>query len=181
VAGVSRVVFITGPSGSGKSTIAAHVAQRWPTTCALLDFDRVRTFVRAGYAEPAYGWSVECERQWSLARDVVAAAVPVYAARSVTVVVEAYANTGDVDRWQAAFGSIPVSTFVLLPPLDLVLTRNRQRRGAARLTDDDVRGNYAASLDWRDGNGVTVLRFTDESPEAQARVLIEHALPGAGG
>jgi adenylylsulfate kinase-like enzyme len=67
---VSRVVFITGPSGSGKSTIAVHVAQRWPTTCALLDFDRVRTFVRSGYAEPAYGWSAECERQWSLARDV---------------------------------------------------------------------------------------------------------------
>jgi adenylylsulfate kinase-like enzyme len=93
VARVSRVVFITGPSGSGKSTIAAHVAQLWPTTCVLLDFDQLRTFVRSGYAEPAYGWSAECERQWALARDIVAAAVPVYAAQSVTVVVEAYANT----------------------------------------------------------------------------------------
>jgi energy-coupling factor transporter ATP-binding protein EcfA2 len=181
VARVSRVVFITGPSGSGKSTIAVHVAQRWPTTCVLLDFDRVRTFVRSGYAEPAYGWSAECERQWALARDVIAAAVPVYAAQSVTVVVEAYANTGDFDRWQAAFGSIPVSTFVLLPPVELVLARNRQRHGAARLTDDDIRGNYAASLDWRDGNGVTVLRFVDEPPEVLAQVLIERALPATGG
>jgi energy-coupling factor transporter ATP-binding protein EcfA2 len=178
---VSRVVFITGPSGSGKSTIAVHVAQRWPTTCVLLDFDRLRTFVRSGYAEPAYGWSAECERQWSLARNVIAAAVPVYAAQSVAVVVEACANTGDFDRWQAAFDSIPVSTFVLLPPLDVVLARNRQRQGAARLTDDDIRSNYAASLDWRDGNGVTVLRFADESPDVQAQALIERALPGAGG
>ena len=62
-----------------------------------------------------------------------------------------------------------------------MLARNRERRGAARLTDDDIRGNYAASLDWRDGNGITVLRFADEPPEVQAQVLIEHALPAAGG
>jgi hypothetical protein len=62
-----------------------------------------------------------------------------------------------------------------------VLARNRQRHGPARLTDDDIRGNYAASLDWRDGNGVTVLRFVDEPPEVLARVLIEHALPATGG
>ena len=176
---VSRVVFITGPSGSGKSTVAAHVAQRWPTTCVLLDFVKLRTFVRSGYAEPAHGWSAECERQWTLARDVVAAAVPVYASQSVAIVVEAYANTGDFDRWQAAFGSLPVSTFVLLPPLDLVLARNRQRRGAARLTDDDVRGNYNASLDWREGNGVIVLHIADESPKVLAQRLIDRALPAA--
>ena len=87
----------------------------WPGEARCLHFDRLRTFVRSGYAEPAYGWSAECERQWSLARNVIAAAVPVYAAESVTVVVEAYANTVDFDQRQAAFGSIPASTFVLVP------------------------------------------------------------------
>jgi hypothetical protein len=146
----------------------------------LLEFDKLRTFVRSGYAEPAYGWSTECERQWSLARDVVGAAVPVYAAQSVAIV-EAYANTGDFDRWQAAFGSIPVSTFVLLPPLDLVLARNRQRRGAARLTDNDLRSNYNAPR-WtgRRGNGVIILRIADEPPEVLAQRLIDRALPAAG-
>ena len=62
-----------------------------------------------------------------------------------------------------------------------MLARNRQRHGAARPTDDGIRSNYAASLDWRDGNRVTILRSADESPELQAQVLIERAQPAAGG
>jgi energy-coupling factor transporter ATP-binding protein EcfA2 len=173
------VVFITGPSGSGKSTVAERVAERWPTTCVLLDFDRLRTFIRSGYAEPAYGWTAECERQWSLARRVIAAAVPVYLAQSVDVVVDAYANPGDFDLWRAAFGSVPTRTFVLMPPLALALARNRQREGPARLIDEDVRGNYAASAGWRDAD-VTVVRIQDETPDELAeRVFGSAAVPDA--
>jgi len=48
------------------------------------------------------------------------------------------------------------------------------------MTDDDIRGNYHDSLDWREGNGVIVLRIADEPPEVLARRLIYHVLPGTG-
>lgn len=54
---MSKIIFITGPSGSGKTTTAACVAETWPTICALIDFDKIRTCVKSGYAEPAHGWN----------------------------------------------------------------------------------------------------------------------------
>ncbi len=179
MAAVGRVVFITGPSGSGKSTVAAKVAGLWPSTCVLLDFDKQRTFIKSGYAEPAHGWNDECERQWALARDVIAAMIPTYAAQNVDVVVEAYANTGDYDLWQKAFGDVPCRTFVLLPPLEVVLARNNQRSGAAKLQEQDVRSNYECSMGWRSQPDVTVLENFTESPEQTARRIIDAATSAA--
>jgi hypothetical protein len=149
-----RLVLSSGPSGSGKTTVARKVAEWWPHTCVLLDFDRQRTFVKAGYAEPSYGWNDECECQWALARDVIAAVIPLYVGRDVDVVVHAYANVGDYDLWQAAFGDVAYRTFVLLPTLAAVIERNNGRCGAAKVTEADVRNNYAAFLSWRITPGI---------------------------
>jgi hypothetical protein len=169
---MNSLVFITGPSGAGKSATAAKVAELWPSTCVLLDFDEQRTRIKSGYAEPAYGWNDECERQWALSRDAIGALVPVYAARGVTVVVEGYANTGDYDLWLKAFGTASPRTYVLLPPLATVIERNNLRRGAARLKESDVVSNHEWSAAWRDQPGVTIFDNAGENPEQTARRIV---------
>jgi adenylylsulfate kinase-like enzyme len=168
-----ELVFITGPSGAGKSTTAGFVAANWPGRCACIDFDRVRTLIKAGYAEPAHGWSDEAEQQWEIAKKVVAVMTETYLAQNVSVVVEAFATFHDYPTWQEVFGQNEPYTFVLLPDLDSVIKRNSQRTGAALLKEIDVRQNHEWSERWRTVAGVTILDNSTEEPEQTAKRILQ--------
>lgn len=169
---MSRVLFITGSSGSGKTTVAAQVAEHWPSTCALLDFDKIRTFIKSGYAEPAHGWDKKTEKQWTIARDVVASMTQAYAPHNIDVVIEAFATPGDYSAWKKSFGNILHETFVLLPPLDRVLARNNERDGTAKLKEADIRQNYEWYEGWKNVDGVVVLKNSTDSPKQTADKII---------
>jgi adenylylsulfate kinase-like enzyme len=170
---MSLIVFVTGPSGAGKSTTAAQVAADWPDRCAFIDFDRIRTFIKSGYAEPAFGWNEETEQQWEIGKQVVAAMVAAYLAHNVSVVIDAFATFHDYPTWQALFGNTEYHTFALLPNLQVVLQRNNERTGAAKLKESDVRQNYEWSERWRTVEGVTIMDNSMEVPQQSASRIIQ--------
>lgn len=153
----AKLIFITGPSGAGKSTTAKEVASKWPSTCALLDFDKIRTLIKAGYAEPALEWNDETASQWGLAMQVIKAMAQAYIDNNVSVVVEVFATPSDLSKWQALFGDIPFRAFVLLPDLDVVIARNEERKGVTKLMEHKVRENYEWSVGWSKISGITIL------------------------
>lgn len=153
----AKLVFITGPSGAGKSTTAKEVATKWPTMCALLDFDKIRTLIKSGYAEPAIGWNDETERQWELTKQIVMAMAKAYTDNGVSVVLEVFATPHDYPKWKELFGDIPYKSFALLPDLDVVVARNNQREGTPKLKESDITRNYDWSIDWKSTEDIIVL------------------------
>lgn len=169
----AKLIFITGPSGSGKSATAKEVAASWPTTCALLDFDNIRTFIQSGYAEPANGWNDETEKQWELAKHVVTAMAQAYTSSGVSVVLEVFATPHDYPQWQDLFGDMAYKTFALLPEVSVVVGRNNQREGTARLKESDIAQNYDWSVGWKDIDGVTVIDNGNQSVVNVANHIIK--------
>ncbi len=169
---LGRIVFVSGPSGSGKSTTARHVAAHMSGLCALLDFDQVRLLVKAGYAEPAYGWNEDTERQWAIAKSVVGAMASTYCQQGVNVVIEAFATPHDYSFWRELVAGAPFSAFVLLPPVEVALERNAQRSGAAKLKDSDIRQHHDWSMGWYDVEDVTVLDNATITPEEVAADIV---------
>jgi predicted kinase len=159
---MSKIIFITGPSGSGKSTTAAKVAALFPSPCALLKFDEIRTFVKSGYAEPANGWDDETTRQWELAKTIVSSMAKAYLESGISAVIEAFSNPGDYTTWTSLFSEVgKYQTFAFMPSLKTTLARNASRTAAARLKVADIRQNHEWSVGWEEVEGVTVFDNTD--------------------
>jgi hypothetical protein len=103
----------------------------------------MRAFVKSGYAEPANGWDRETARQWEVAKAVVASVAKSYLESNISVVVEAFANSGEYTTWTSLLSEVGnYQTFALMPPLETVLARNASRAGVARLKEADIKQNH---------------------------------------
>lgn len=151
------LIFITGPSGAGKTTTASEVAARWPSKCALIDFDSIRTLIKSSYAEPAKGWNDETEQQWDIAKQVVASMAETYIKNNVSVVIPVFATPHDYPTWEKLFANMPYKPFALLPDMEVVLARNNQRKNIARLKESDITQNYEWSVEWKNTADVIVI------------------------
>jgi len=76
------------------------VAARWPSICAVLNFDEIRRLIKSGYAEPATGWNEATEQQWELAKHTVMAMAKAYIDNGVSVVLEVFATSYDFRKWK---------------------------------------------------------------------------------
>lgn len=152
------ITLITGPSGSGKSSTAEELASHWKSKCALIKFDKLRTFIKSGYAEPALGWNEETKRQWDVAKQVVAEMSKVYNRNNIQVFIDAFITPGeDYESWKILFKDLQLKTIVLLPSQKTVLDRNNQRDGIERLKEEDINQNYEWSKAWGNIPGVKVI------------------------
>jgi cytidylate kinase len=136
---MTRLVLVTGPAGAGKSATAAELAGSRAEATALLSHDLVYGFVRSGFLRPDKNWNDATERQWMLARDVCVSAAGNYLNAGLSVVIEAYAP-GGWPGWQVPGGVL--ESVVLLPSFDVVVKRNAERDGLARLDPGDLKRNY---------------------------------------
>ncbi|GGQ77185.1 AAA family ATPase [Kitasatospora griseola] len=145
-------VLLIGPAGAGKTTVARHWAERRPTPTAHISLDDVREWVQAGFANPQSGWNTASEAQYRLARRTCGFACRNYLANGISCIID---DAVFPDRpaiglggWKRHIGPgmIPV---VLLPGLDRVLTRNAERSGNRRLSDDEVARIHGRMAGWR--------------------------------
>lgn len=171
----AKLIFITGPSGTGKSTVAQAVANNWPSTCALIDFENMRGLIKSGYAEPADGWNDETERQWDIAKQAIAAMSEVYIRNGVSVVLPVFATPHDWPTWKKLLDKIDYKAFALMPEVEIVLARNNQSDGIAKLKESDIRQNYEWSVDWKNETDVTVLDNGSLNIAAIAKNIIEQS------
>ncbi|BAJ27239.1 hypothetical protein KSE_14110 [Kitasatospora setae KM-6054] len=145
-------VLLIGPAGAGKTTVARYWAERRPTPTAHISLDDVREWVQAGFANPQSGWNTASEAQYRLARRTCGFACRNYLANGISCIID---DAVFPDRpaiglggWKRHIGPgmIPV---VLLPGLDRVLTRNAERSGNRRLSDDEVARIHGRMAGWR--------------------------------
>jgi hypothetical protein len=82
--------------------------------------------VVSGHASPIE-WSAETTRQYTLARRSAARMAADYGDEGFAAVIDDVVGEDDVDQLTAHLAGRPLNKVVLIPRLDVVLTRNRTR------------------------------------------------------
>jgi hypothetical protein len=166
-------VLLIGAAGAGKTTIARHWADHRGAPTAHISLDDVREWVRAGFADPQAGWNEHSEAQYRLARRTCGFAARNFLANGVSCIID---DAVFPDRpavglggWKRHVGPglLPV---VLLPGLDVVLTRNAERSGNRRLSDEEVARIHGRMAGWY-GSGLPIIDNSQLDVPAAAAAL----------
>ncbi|WP_414720638.1 AAA family ATPase [Streptomyces sp.] len=166
-------VLLIGAAGAGKTTIARYWADHRGAPTAHISLDDVREWVRAGFADPQAGWNEHSEAQYRLARRTCGFAARNFLANGVSCIID---DAVFPDRpavglggWKRHVGPglLPV---VLLPGLDVVLTRNAERSGNRRLSDEEVARIHGRMAGWY-GSGLPIIDNSHLDVAAAAAAL----------
>jgi hypothetical protein len=166
-------VLLIGAAGAGKTTIARHWADTRGVPTAHISLDDVREWVRSGFADPQAGWNEHSEAQYRLARRTCGFAARNFLANGVSCIID---DAVFPDRpavglggWKRHVGPglLPV---VLLPGLDVVLTRNAERTGNRRLSDEEVARIHGRMAGWY-GSGLPIIDNSQLDVPAAAAAL----------
>jgi len=169
---MSEVVFITGPSGAGKSTTAKELTETQIETWALISQDHIRTFIKAGYANPEAEWTGETKKQWSVSIAICCDMAKRYHEAGINCVIELFAPPTEFEKWKQYLDVLPYKLFVLLPDVEKTVYRNSNRK--LPMKEEDVRENHEWFTEWKPSEA-TIIDTTDlsldESVEEISRCL----------
>ena len=166
-------VLLIGAAGAGKTTLARHWADHRATPTAHISLDDVREWVRSGFADPQAGWNENSEAQYRLARRTCGFAARNFLANGVSCIID---DAVFPDRpavglggWKRHVGPglLPV---VLLPGLEIVLSRNAERSGNRRLSDEEVARIHGRMAGWY-GSGLPIIDNSHLDVEAASAAL----------
>ena len=167
-----KIVLIGGPAGAGKSRLAAA----WCATrerAVHIELDDVRNRIVAGFADPQSGEPAVGE-QYALCVEACVREAATFASAGYDVAIDDVLEPEAFEaHWRPALSGIPYTLLILMPALDEVLERARQRQ--KRVREDIIRTQYEASKAWppeltMDTTGVSV-------EEALGFALRERLLP----
>ena len=167
-----KIVLIGGPAGAGKSTLAAA----WCATrerAVHIELDGVRNRIVSGLADPQGGAPMVGE-QYSLCVEVCAREAATFASAGYDVAIDDVLEPEAFEtHWRPALLGIPYTLLILMPELDEVLVRARNRE--KRVPEEIIRAQFEASMAWpaeltMDTTGVSV-------EEALGFALRERLLP----
>ncbi|WP_415948559.1 Pro-rich N-terminal domain-containing protein [Streptomyces sp. KLOTTS4A1] len=173
--GTTLAVLLIGPAGAGKTSVAKYWAEHRRVPTAHISLDDVREWVRSGFADPQSGWNDNSEAQYRLARRTCGFSARNFLANGISCILD---DAVFPDRpvvglggWKRHVGPglLPV---VLLPGLEIVLERNRQRSGNRRLTDEEVARIHGRMAGWY-GSGLPIIDNSHYDVPGTARVLDE--------
>ena len=94
-------------------------------------------------AHPEYGWTDECERQWSIGTDLCIAMARVYRAHCVSTVIDVYAPPDPADRWTALTDELGATRVTLFPSFEVCLARNAARAREPFIDEAQLKQNYS--------------------------------------
>jgi adenylate kinase family enzyme len=117
-------IVVTGPPGAGKSTVSAHLVELYEPS-ALVEGDAFFAFLRRGYIEP---WKPASHVQNTVVVEAAAAAVGRLSITS-SVVYDGVVGPWFLSPFLAASGVSQIHYVVLLPPLEVCVSRVEQRIG----------------------------------------------------
>lgn len=123
---MEQIIFITGAAGSGKSTIGRRLAEHFPRSVHI-KVDDLREIIVNGNTVPG-PWTEERTTKFRLGRSTATYMAKLYAASGFAVVVdEVCVPEFFVEQYAELFSVRAVLKVLLLPNLDVLATRLRQR------------------------------------------------------
>ena len=140
------ILLLAGSPASGKSTIAHLLAQRSPKGMHI-SVDNLRIMVIGGVVHPGPVWSPELTEQLELARRTAVDTALRYRKAGFLVAIDDFWDPHSKLREYDALDSTTDFFRVLLkPPMDIALTRLRERQPHSEMRDhmeDGIRLTYA--------------------------------------
>lgn len=170
------VVFLTGPPAAGKSTVAEVWSSSRLEPTAMIDQDKIRRFVKAGFAGVVEGWTQEAARQWALARELTAEMARGYVDAGFSCLIDAPcapSTPGNTySDWEVLLDHVPVvGPIVLLPDVEVGVQRAADRPPDRRLPDPVLRQLYALSAAWWTWPGARIIDNSTMSIEETVAAL----------
>lgn len=120
-----QIWLVSGVPGAGKSTIARALCARYRKAIHI-PVDDLRGLVIPGPAS-VVEWTDETTRQFALARRTAARMAADYSDEDFVVVIDDVVREEDMDQFSAYLAERPLTKVLLVPRLDVVLARNRNR------------------------------------------------------
>ena len=115
------LIVLSGPPGAGKTSVGEELAKRFPRS-VFFSLDTIRHFVKSGYAEP---WRDEAADQLRLSESIAAEMIRRQTEAGYVVIIDGIFFDDQLKKLRREFHD--VHGFVLLPGLETVIRRDRQR------------------------------------------------------
>jgi cytidylate kinase len=168
------VVLITGISASGKSTVAELLATRFDRA-AHVRGDNFRRMIVSGRALMTTELSPQARRQLELRYQLGAATADAYFGEGLSVIVQDVVLGADLQMYTHLIESRPLCVVVLIPRLDVVGIRERDREKSAYGSGRaDPAALDAALRDLTPRLGLW-LDSSDQTPEQTVEEIIDRA------
>lgn len=134
------ITLITGPSGAGKSSVARKLALE-TKQCAEIDIESINYMIVDGFRPTVKnGQEVFDFTNWELAANTISVLVEHFAKHNYDVVIHGHVTDEFI---QCLESSIQLTCRVLLlPALEIVLERDRQRGKQLTMGDAMVKDHY---------------------------------------
>ena len=135
------VLVITGPAGSGKSTVANKLTRQFER-CVNIEADHVKHFIVSGFKKKNKpsgedDWEYT---EWELAGDSIGLLAHNFQEKGYNVVINGYIGEAG---WKAIEEHVTITHKVLLlPQVETVKARDRQRPGDEPMGEEAVQQHY---------------------------------------
>lgn len=166
---MSQIVILSGPSGAGKSSVAEALCERYDRTVHL-DADLFYESIRMGLISPM---RPESHRQNIMIARSVARAATAFAESLFAVFIDGVIGPHLLPVYieELRPAGVPVHFAVLMPSLDVTLTRVQPRASARRMPEEEHRALYAQFQGYGDFAGITIDNSAMDAPSAADRVM----------
>ena len=142
---IPSVIVITGPAGSGKSSTARLLASELKT-CYVIDIETINYMLVDGFKTRIEdGGEVADFTKWELAADAIGVLTKHFTDNAYHVIIHGHVTKPFISRLER--NTVITHKLLLLPEIDVVITRDHDRGSHLTMGEAMVRQHYQYFID----------------------------------